>query len=59
MNPGGYSVMVRKGYSSISKLLLFIEGLNIAPPPLPVLPADAFSEPPKDEGKITEKKLYS
>lgn len=46
MKPGGNSVMVRKGYSSMSKLLLFIEGRKMAPPPLPTLPADVFNEPP-------------
>lgn len=40
--------MVKNGYSNISKLLLFMDGRNMAPPPLPVLPADAFSELPEN-----------
>lgn len=32
INPVGYSVIVRNGYSSISILLLFMEGFKMAPP---------------------------
>lgn len=48
MKPGGYSVIVKNGYSNISKVLLFIEGRKIAPPPLPTILANAFREPPEN-----------
>lgn len=48
MNPGGYSVKVKNGYSNISKVLLFIDGRKIAPPPLPTLPVNAFRDPPEN-----------
>jgi hypothetical protein len=47
INPGGYSVIVKNGYSSISMLLLFIDGRKIAPPPPPVLAAVALRELPE------------
>lgn len=47
INPDGYSVMVRNGYSNMSILLLFMDVFNIAPPPvIPVLPVDAFNDEP-------------
>lgn len=45
--------MVRKGYSSMSKLSVFIEGRKMAPPPLPMLAAaDVFREPPESYDEI-------
>lgn len=48
INPEGYSVKVRNGYSNISKVLLCIEGRKIAPPLLPTTLVNAFSEPPEN-----------
>lgn len=48
MKPGGYSVKVKNGYSNISKVLLFIEGRRIAPPPLHTILVKAFREPPEN-----------